>query len=143
MFVCTCMCMLCLWVCYYFMPSLHLFPSQLQLTMQLPSLLKSPLHSLPVCFMVSSFFPMLYVCDQSLAMYHQFRRFIQIPGRVYFEHYDRASYLTSSSFIRFLSPITSLGLSTIKHVNYYYLMPSLYLFPSQLQLTMRLPLPHY
>ena len=111
-FVRTCICMLYLWVYYYFMLGLHLFPSQLQLTMRLPFVLNSPLLPLPVCFLASFSFPLLSVRDQSLATYHQFRRFVQIPGRVYmyFKHYNRPSYLTSSSFIRFLS--TSLGLLT-------------------------------
>ena len=84
-FVCTCMCMHCLWVYYYLMPCLHMFPSQLQLTKRLPFLLKSPLLPLPICFLVSPCFPMLSVRDQSLTTYQQFRRFVQIPTRAYFQ----------------------------------------------------------
>ena len=95
-FVCGCHTCLCIHVCMYvcvhalFMGILHaqlalVSFSQLQLTMRLPFLSKSPLLPLPVCFMVSSSSPLLSVCDQSLAMYHQFRRFVQTPGRVYFE----------------------------------------------------------
>ena len=109
MFVYTCTCMLCLSVYYYLMPSLYFL---------LPNCSwPCDYHCFKKCFtstasMLSGFpsFSLLFIRDQSLVTYHWFKGFVQIPGRVFFKHYNRPSYLTSSSFIEFLSPIASLGL---------------------------------
>ena len=116
MSICVHVCVLC-WVYYYVMPNLHLFSSQLQLTMRLPFLLRSPLLPLSVCFLVSPSFPLLSVHDQSLVP--SVEDICTIPESVYFECYNRPSYLTYYTIIRFLSLINSVGLLTwhcIKHV---------------------------
>ena len=106
--VCTCMCN-CLWVYYYLMSSLHLFPSHLLLTMQLPFLFNSPLLPLPVCFL----FLVLFHCCPFVTNLWQHTISLGDLCKSQEEYSSNTRVdLNISSFIRFLSPITSLELLT-------------------------------
>ena len=66
-----------------------------------------------------SIFSLFSLPDQSLAMYHQFMRFVQVPERVNFKHYDRQFISDiSANFTRFLSPISCLTPLTWHYIKY-------------------------
>ena len=92
--VCACTC-LCVHVCVYvyvhaLFKGVLLFNAQLALVSFSTAVdhaitisIKSPLYtSIASTLYGFFFFPLLSVRDHSLAVFHQFRRFIQIPGRV-------------------------------------------------------------
>ena len=70
------------------------------------SIFKKSFNSITSVFPSSPSFQLLSFPGQFLAMYHQLRRLVQIPEKVYWNTMIHHLYLTSVNFITFLFPIS-------------------------------------